>query len=164
MDKKLQKVYNIGLEELSRITAEDWKKAIDLASKQEKLYAEVDGLQLDTPSVPIPTIVQEQAPILQQPIIYNEIIPPINLQKCTNCTFESKIPRILKLHLNSIRKCSNCPETFCGERAKRQHSSHEKKHEVKPPKEEHICSFCKKPFPIASRLKQHLTWSACGRK
>ena len=113
------------------------RSAINLASKQEAFYAEVDELQLDPPSVPLPMDVQEQDPILPESIHSDEFI---NVQKCTNCAFESKIPGILKQHLNSIVQCSKCPQIFCGKRAKRQHISHEKKHEVKPPKKvkEHI--------------------------
>ena len=104
VDHTLQRVYAIGKEELGRITAEDWKKAIDLASKQEALYAEVDGLQLDPTSLPLPDV-QVEAPIVQESVNSNEIITPINLQKCSNCTFESTIPRILKKHLNASFEC-----------------------------------------------------------
>ena len=110
--------------------------------------------------------VQEQAPIMQESIKINESISLINLQKCTNCTFENKIPRILKKHLNSIIQCSKCPKTFCGRRAKVQYISHEKNHEIKPKKAKnaHICHVCSKCYQYESKLKQHLTWSACGRK
>ena len=103
---------------------------------------------------------QEQVPIMK------ESIPLINLQKCPICMFESKIPGNLKKHLNSIIRCSKCSEAFCGVRAKRKHTSHEKKHEIKPkkPKNAHICHVCSKCYQYESKLKQHLTWSACGRK
>ena len=162
VDHKLQSVYRIGIEELGRVTAEEWTKAIQLASKQEALYAEIDGLQLDHPSVPLPEV-QGPAPIIQEPPVdSNEFVIQINnLQKCSNCTFETKVPGVLKKHLNSIRHCSKCSKTFCGVHAKRQHARHEKKHEVKP-KKEHICSFCKKIFPFASTLKTHRIRTVCG--
>ena len=81
---------------------------------------------------------------------------------CSNCTFESTIPRILKKHLNSIIQCSKCSEKFCGKRAKQQHVSHEKKHVIK--QKEHVCIFCKIPFPYASYLERHQMNSVCGRK
>ena len=88
------------------------------------------------------------------------------LKKCIICGFESMKPSAFKKHLNSIIQCSKCSEAFCGFRAKQQHMWHEKKHEVKPQKrkKEYVCSYCKKSFPFASKLKYHQIKSVCGRK
>ena len=87
------------------------------------------------------------------------------LKKCIICGFESIKPSAFKKHLNSIIQCSKCSEAFCGFRAKQQHTRHEYKHSKREkPKKEHVCSYCKKSFPFASKLKRHQIKSVCGRK
>ena len=94
---------------------------------------------------------------------------PSKISMCVNCGFESEIPRIFQKHMNSIRKCPECSKVFCGRFAKRQHESHQKKHEIKPvkpkkPKIPFMCVHCDKQFDHKSRLKHHLVVSKCGRR
>ena len=90
-------------------------------------------------------------------------ITPGNAYKCTNCDFESVRKTSIQVHMNSIIHCSLCTKTLCGRYAKRQYKSHQREHDFKP-KNAHICHVCSKCYQYASDLKQHLKWSACGRK
>ena len=93
---------------------------------------------------------------------------PENIRKCTNCDFESELPRIFKRHMNSLIECSECPKVFCGRFAKRKYESHQNKHSIKlsesKKKIPFMCVHCNKQFPYKATLKQHLVRSACGRK
>ena len=156
-------MHEIGKQELAKITADDWQSAIRLATKQEKLYAQID--QLDTQTEPN---VQDE-PVQDDPIVQDEIVQnvlvvtPGTAHKCTNCNFETVQKRCMENHMNSFIQCSLCTETFCGRYAKRQHKSHQRQHDFKP-KNAHICHICSKCYQYAYLLQKHLKWSACGRQ
>ena len=85
--------------------------------------------------------------------------PEKDVFKCSNCDFESDIPRIIKRHTNSIIECNLCSSIFCGKDAKRKNERHFKKQHEILPKNEFICPECNKSFKYKSLMKTHMKYS-----
>ena len=82
---------------------------------------------------------------------------------CKACGFESINVGGFKKHVDSIKHCKKCSKVFCGSRSAESFRRHQKRHEYKPTSAT-FCVHCNKTFEYASKLKQHLVWSKCGRK
>ena len=131
----------------------------DYSTKHEILYAQLD--QLHELLEPDANEEPEQEPeVVEIEPEEPEAEPVKDVQKCSHCSFESHLPNVFKLHLNSYRICSVCNEIFCGARSARKFKSHQNKAH-KPPND---CKACNKSFRIASDLKRHYRDSACGRQ
>ena len=75
VQRNLQSIFEIGKQEMARITSDDWKNAIRAASKQEALYIELDGIILDPLPQPNHESVYDNE-IVIDPIL-DEFIEPI---------------------------------------------------------------------------------------
>ena len=148
---------------MKKVTAENWAARVRESDRQMELYDEIDNEQLNPLEEPNnelvePSIDEEIAEEEEAAVIKNDLL------KCDFCSFQSELPHVFKCHTNSIRKCDICLMVFCGERSKRNLESHLKKEHTYKPKSAHICFHCKKPFQYASKLKNHMIRSVCGRQ
>ena len=162
VEHTLGAVFRLGQEELEKITPEDWQNAIKLATKSEQHYALIDGI-IPSPeeqnSGPMPQDMEEEIPTEE---IQPE--PDQNPFLCSICHVDFKGSKAFTNHTKKYAKCSACPKMFCGAQRENNLKGHFKKeHNIKP-QNAHFCPICKKAFEFPSRVKKHLTWSACGRQ
>ena len=142
---------------MANVTAEEWAAAVRLATRQEELYAEIDQVQLNPSLEPNYDNVEEE-------IADEEKNEGENSYLCQYCDLKSDNLGTFKKHAKSVRKCDYCLKIFCGQYSKRALNSHHKKEHIFKPKNPHICIHCQKPFEYASRLKEHMLHSKCGRQ
>ena len=178
VQRNLQSVFEIGKQELARITADDWKSAIRAASRQEELYAQLDNIVLDPLPQPNQEIMDENVMIIDDPELIELVEPIVNDNdvteqmesvesqneplKCTNCEFTSFRPSAYQNHIRSITECDMCDKKFCGKSVRDELKSHKKQHSFGP-KTPHFCSVCKKGYKFKSILKRHMKDSKCGK-
>ena len=159
--KTLSTVYSLTVSEMNNITETDWSGAVQLATKHEALYAEIDSLSIEPADEPVEEAFDEPigVPIVEptQETFTNEVL------KCENCHFETVLPNAFQNHRKSYIVCYVCAMKFCGKRARRNHGAHFKREHVFKPKSAFICNICKKPFGLQSVLKKHLKRSKCGK-
>ena len=160
-------VFQLTNEELGKVTAEDWQRAIDLAISVEDSYAAYDKIDLETdPSndvhddhVPIvPEI--DPGPLQPEPEPNVIVVTPLEMLKCSGCTFETIDPVKLRQHMAAIKQCEFCEKSFHGRRSSQQFKSHQKTHAPKP---EHPCDVCGKTFKFKSKVAEHKLRGPCGR-
>ena len=153
-------MFDLAVQEMQAVSAQDWEGAVRLARKQEALYKELEEDELNNPLEPLPNDVSE--PAVEEIPIEDDDEDEKEVLECSNCDFITTRPSSLTKHTNTFIKCSVCSKLFCGKYAKIHLKSHQKTHDFKP-KNAVICQHCKKPFQCNSRLKEHQLHSKCGR-
>jgi len=152
-------VYQLSKEELFKVTADDWDAAIRLAISVEDAYAIYD--KIDAAVDPDPIDDGDDLPPTQNDDEPNVIvIRPLEPLKCTGCKFETIDPTLLRRHMDAIRHCDVCNESFHGQHSSRNFQRHQKKHLPKP---QFPCDKCGKEFKIKSLIKKHKLNGPCGR-
>ena len=155
--KTLNSIHELTVQEMNKIEPEHWQAAIRLATKHEAFYAKHDKIELD----PLLEPDLEDNENVEEPLEEEPVVQDVqDVKKCPHCSFETNLSRIYKQHTSSFRMCSICLKVFCGHYSSTNYNRHQKEHE-KPKKD---CDICGKSFQFPSKLKQHLTWSACGRQ
>ena len=157
-------VFQLTQEELGKVTAEDWQKAIELAISVEDSYAACDKIDSDD------DVHDEHVPIVPEidpvPLLPAEpepnviVVTPLEMLKCSGCTFETIDPVKLRQHMSAIKQCEFCEKSFHGRQSSQQFKRHQKTH---APKLEHPCDVCGKTFKYKSKVAEHKLRGPCGR-
>ena len=93
---------------MAAVTPQNWSNYVDLAIKEETLYAAYDKIDIVGPVAEeqldnVDSVTEQQSDIVG-PMV--EVITPFEPLKCPKCPFETNDRGHLSLHLQSERLCS----------------------------------------------------------